>query len=88
MKLTPFFRLTGKLPNPEIDLGFAITAGSSYGDETFQYTRETIAEVFTEYGTDKIRYGLIVVGNTATVKIQFINVPDVDELVNHLHVKL
>lgn len=88
MKLTLFCRLTGKLPKPEIDLGFAITAGSSYGDETFQFTKETIAEVFTEYGTDKIRYGLIVFGNTATVKIQLINVTDVDDLVNHLDVRL
>lgn len=64
-----------------------ITAGSSYGDETFQFTKETIAEVFTEYGTDKIRYGLIVFGNTATVKIQFINVTVVDDLVNHLDVR-
>ena len=44
MKLTFFFLLTGKLPTPEIDLGFAIAAGSLYADETFQLMKDTIEE--------------------------------------------
>lgn len=79
-----FCLLTGKLPTPETDLWFAITAGSSYGDETFQLMKDTIAEVAAECGTEKIKYGLIVFGNTSTVKIQFINVTNVDDLINHL----
>lgn len=86
MKLTFFFLLTGKLPTPEIDLGFAIAAGSLYADETFQLMKDTIEEVITEYGIDKIGYGLIVFGDTATVKIEFSNNTNVDELINYLNI--
>lgn len=79
-----FCLLTGKPPTPENDLGFAITAGSSYGDETFKLMKDTIAEVATGCGTEKTKYGLIVFGNTSIVKIQFINVTNVDDLINHL----
>ena len=77
--------MTGRLPTPEIDLVFAIAAGSSYADETFHLMKDTIEEVITEYGIDKIRYGLIEFGDTATVKIQFSNVTNVDELINVLN---
>lgn len=86
MKLTFFCLLTGKLPTPEIDLGFAIAAGSLYADETFQLMKDTIEEVIMEYGIDKIRYGLIVFGDTATVKIEFSNNTNVDELINYLNI--
>ena len=54
IKITFFCLLIGKLPTPEIDLVFAIAAGSSYADETFQLMKDTIEEVITEYGIDKI----------------------------------
>lgn len=42
--------------------------------------------MITGYEIDKIMYGLIVFGNTATFKIQFINVTNIDDLINFLAV--
>ena len=81
-----FLSFNREASNARIDLGFAIAAGSSYGDETFQLLKDTIAEVVTEYGTDKIRCGLVVFGNTATAKIQLITVTNVDDPINVLNV--
>ena len=71
---------------PEIDLGFAIAADSLDADETFQLMKDTIAEIIREYGLGKIRYGLIVFGDTANIKIQFSDHNKVDNLLQYLTV--
>ena len=76
--------MTGKLPIPEIDLGFATAASSLDADETFQLMKDTIAEIIKEYGIGKIRYGLIVFGDTASIKIQFSDHSRVDDLLQLL----
>ena len=71
---------------PEIDLGFAIAAGSLDADETFQLMKDTISKIVTEYGLATIRYGLIVFGDTADIKIQFSNLTKVENLLRYISV--
>ena len=77
---------TGKLPIPELDLGFAIAAGSFDADETFQLMKDTISAIIGEYGLDKIRYGLIVFGDTASIKIQFGDFSNIDNMLRYLNI--
>lgn len=55
-------------------------------DETFQLMKDTIAEIIREHGLGKIRYGLIVFGDTASIKIQFSDLSKIDNLLQLLNV--
>ena len=48
--------------------------------------KDAIAEIITEYGLDKIRYGLIVFGETGSIKIPFGDHTNVDGLLQTLKV--
>lgn len=83
--LERFFPLsTGEAPIPELDLGFAIAAGSLDAAETFKLMKDTIAAIISEYRLDKINYGLIVFGDAATIQIQFGEYSNVNSLLRDL----
>ena len=84
MAWTFFPRSTGDPPIPELDLGFAIAAGSLDATETFQLMKDTIAAIISEYRLDKINYGLIVFGDAATIRIQFGEYSNVNNLLRDL----
>lgn len=73
---------------PEIDLCFAISATAVDANTTFTLMKETINDVIDSYGTDKIRYSVIVFGSQAIQKVGFdsaISDPDkLEELVSSL----
>lgn len=80
-----FFPLsTGEPPIPELDLGFAIAAGSLDATETFQLMKDTIAAIISEYQLDKINYGLVVFGDAATIQIEFGEYSNVNNLLRDL----
>lgn len=74
----------GKSPIPELELGFAIAAGSLFADETFKLMKDTISAIIREYGVGKINYGLVVFGDTATIKIRFNDFTDINNLLQFL----
>ena len=76
--------MIGEPPIPELDLGFAIAAGSLDATETFKLMKDTIAEIISEYRLDKINYGLIVFGDAATIQIQFGDYSNVNNLLRDL----
>lgn len=83
--LERFFPLsTGEPPIPELDLGFAIAAGSMDATETFQLMKDTIAAIISEYQLDKINYGLIVFGDAAIIQIEFGEYSNVNNLLRVL----
>lgn len=64
---------------PEIDLAFAVSTTAANADATFARMRETVKHVIDMYGTDKIRYGLLVFGSSTSSKILFSDTyPDKD----------
>lgn len=79
-----FYLFTGKSPIPELELGFAIAAGSLFADETFKLMKDTISAIIREYGVGKINYGLVVFGDTATIKIRFNDFTDINNLLQFL----
>ena len=56
---------------PEVDLAFAISAASVEADENFEKAKEAIKEIVDSYAMDKLRYGVIVFGSTASIRISF-----------------
>jgi hypothetical protein len=56
---------------PELDLAFALTATSGDGEEMYKLMKSTIKSIITNYGDDKIQYGLIHYGEFAATKITF-----------------
>ena len=77
-----FVYLTGKVPVPEINLGFAVAAGSVDADGTFKFMKDTIKSIVREYDPDKINYGLIIFGDTAIPRIRFGDFSDTKSLLN------
>lgn len=56
---------------PEIDLAFAISAAASNSDKTFKRIKDTINTIINKYGTEQIRYALVVFGSSATTAVSF-----------------
>ena len=81
-----FYLSAGQRPIPELELGFAIAAGSLYADETFQLMKDTISAIIRGYGLGKIKYALVVFGDTAAMKIQFSDHTDVNNLLQFLSI--
>ena len=56
----------------DLDLAFAISANAALdSDENFQKMKDIIDWVITKYGVGKIQFGVVVFGNTPTVKVSF-----------------
>jgi hypothetical protein len=82
-----FFRLffldTSSIP--EVDLAFAISTTAASADATFRRMREMVKAVIDMYGTDKIRYGIIVFGATTSTSLSFSETyPTTEAFKNHL----
>lgn len=56
---------------PEVDLAFAISAASVKADENFEKAKEVIKSIIDAYSMNKIRYGVIVFGSSASIKVSF-----------------
>ena len=56
---------------PELELGFAIAADSSESDKTFTLMKDTVTSIIDKYGMGRVRYGLIVFGDSASIKANF-----------------
>jgi len=56
---------------PEVDLAFAISAASVKADENFEKAKEVIKSIIDTYAMNKLRYGVIVFGSSATIKVSF-----------------
>ena len=54
-----------------IDLGFAISATASDASATFQKMKSVIKQIIDKYRKGQLQYGLIVFGNSATIKVNF-----------------
>ena len=56
---------------PEIDIGFAISATTRNSEETYQQMKNIIKSIIDTYSAEKLRYSLVVYGQTASTKISF-----------------
>lgn len=56
---------------PSIDLGFAISADALGADMTFSKMRDAIDYIVTKYGTNRLRYAVIVFGSSSTTYVDF-----------------
>lgn len=56
---------------PKVDLGFAVSAASSNADAALRHMKDIIKSVVTRYGTDRIRYALLVFDDDASIRISF-----------------
>ena len=72
--------LSDNLRVPQIDLGFAISATALSASDTFERIKDTITAIVDEYGTDRLRYGLIVFGRNAVQKLSFRDESDMNSL--------
>ena len=55
----------------KVDLAFAITATSSTAEESFGKMKETINDILNQLGQRHVKYGLIVFGTSAAIKVNF-----------------
>lgn len=66
------FFIFSELPNiPELDIAFALSATAVDGDASFRRMKETIKSMIDQYGTNSIRYGVIVFGRDPSVELLF-----------------
>lgn len=79
------FVLTAELV-PEIDLAFAISTTATNAATTFARMRETVKSVIDMYGTEKIRYALLLFGSATSRSISFSEKYPEDDLKNILNV--
>lgn len=56
---------------PEIDLGFAISVAPGVAQENLKLVKETVQEMIDRYNVGRVRYGFIVFGSSAVLKIPF-----------------
>lgn len=66
-----FLFLTETAAIPAIDLGFAISANAVDADKTFELMRDSIGYVVNKYGTNRLRYAVIIFGSSTTTYIDF-----------------
>ena len=58
-------------PIPEVDLAIAISAASVKADDNFEKAKEVIKSIIDTYAMNKLRYGVIVFGSSASIKVSF-----------------
>lgn len=59
------------LPIPEVDLAFAINAASVKADDNFEKAKEVIKSIIDTYAMNKLRYGVVVFGSSASIRVSF-----------------
>ena len=65
---------------PRLDLVFAISSTSTDASEVFQLMADTIDSLLQKYDSSRIRYGLLVYGDDATVFVHLKNNTDADQI--------
>lgn len=63
--------ISGPLKVPKLDLVFAISADITSASDTYGFMKRIIKSIITKYGTSSIHYGLLVYGDTPSIKISF-----------------
>ena len=63
---------------------FAISSTSTNSDEIFQLMTDTIDSLLQKYDSSRIRYGLLVYGDDATVVVHLKNNTDADQIQEQL----
>ena len=67
-----FIFLTDPPPvSTEVDVAFAISANSVNNRQTFRLMKDTITWIISNYGTEKLRYSVILFGNDAKIELDF-----------------
>ena len=56
---------------PEIDLVFAIGSAGRDASQTYQKMKDTVVSIVNKYGIEKVNYGVVTYGNTASVSQGF-----------------
>lgn len=69
---------------PKLDLVFAISSTSTDASEVFQLMTDTIDSLLEKYDSSRIRYGLLVYGDDATVVVHLKNNTDADQIQEQL----
>ncbi len=69
---------------PKLDLVFAISSTSTDASEVFQLMTDTIDSLLHKYDSSRIRYGLLVYGDDATVVVHLKNNTDADQIQEQL----
>ena len=69
---TSLFFLTDPPPvSTEVDVAFAISANSVNNRQTFRLMKDTITWIISNYGTEKLRYSVILFGDDAEIELDF-----------------
>jgi len=63
--------IIGSQKIPKLDLVFAISADTASLYDTYGFMKRIVKSVINKYGTESVRYGLIVYGDTPSVKLGF-----------------
>lgn len=74
------FVVSDKRPVPELELGFALAAASTNSHDIYELMKNAIKSIIDEYEIDRVRYGLIVFGDSASIKVNFQDSFTVEEL--------
>ncbi len=69
---------------PKLDLVFAISSTSTDTSEVFQLMTDTLDSLLEKYDSSRIRYGLLVYGDDATVVVHLKNNTDADQIQEQL----
>ena len=81
-----FFDFLAVIPQiDDLDLAFAISSNAAlHSAENFMKMKDIINWVLDKYGVGKIQYGVVVFGNTPTVKVRFTQPVNEEQLNNIL----
>lgn len=71
--------IPGIPPIPEMDISFVISATSIDANTNFKTMKDIVKVAADQYGTDRLRYNVIVFGNTPNVQLQFTSKFPTDE---------
>lgn len=78
--MTFAFLVSDKPAVPALELGFAVSASSIDSDKTFKLMKDTIKATIDDYGIGRVRYGMIVFGDSASIKVNFRDAYEMNKL--------
>lgn len=69
---------------PEVDLVFAISAAAADSERNFQQMKSVVNSIISTYTMEWIRYGVIMFGSDATVRVNMKTFFPTDEVLKNL----
>lgn len=66
-----FFQIDPPPVSTEVDVAFAISANSVNYRQTLRLMKDTISWIISKYGTEKLRYSIILFGADASIELDF-----------------